>query len=83
MTGGSPRAHRGGLRTPPAPWSEHVQVVPFIAKDTVEGQLRLIRMMLDAHFLIMPSRAECFGMRVRRGQRHGPSPPWPAIRAVG
>ena len=48
--------------TPPAPWSEHVQVVPFIAKDTVEGQLRLIRMMLDAHFLIMPSRAECFGI---------------------
>ena len=48
--------------TPPAPLPDHVRVVPFIAKDTSEGQLRLIGMMLDAHFLIMPSQAECFGI---------------------
>ena len=48
--------------TPPGPLPDWVRVVPFIPKDTPQGQEQLIGLMLEAHFLIMPSQAECFGI---------------------
>ncbi|MCB0790753.1 MAG: glycosyltransferase family 4 protein [Flavobacteriales bacterium] len=48
--------------TPPGPLPDFVEVVPFIVKDTALGQRHLVRLMLHANFLIMPSLAECFGI---------------------
>lgn len=40
----------------------YVEVVPFVAKDTAWGQRQLAKLIARAHFLLMPSIAECFGI---------------------
>ena len=49
--------------TPPAEMNApFLRVIKFIAKDTVIGQQKIKQLMLDSHFLIVPSIAECFGI---------------------
>ncbi len=61
--------HRRGLPTtatiigcdPPGLPSEGFTVHPFLDKGNPEDFSRLMRIMLDAHFLFLPSRAEAYG----------------------
>lgn len=49
--------------TPPAEMNApFLRVMKFIGKDTPLGQKEIMRVMLDSHFLIVPSIAECFGI---------------------
>lgn len=49
--------------TPPSEMdAPFLRVMKFIGKDTVRGQEAIMRLMLDSHFLIVPSIAECFGI---------------------
>ncbi|MBW4627290.1 MAG: glycosyltransferase [Brasilonema octagenarum HA4186-MV1] len=40
----------------------YVKVFDFISKSTVEGRKQLDSLLSTAHFLIVPSKAECFGV---------------------
>ncbi|KAB8330526.1 glycosyltransferase family 4 protein [Scytonema tolypothrichoides VB-61278] len=40
----------------------YVKVFDFISKSTLEGRKKLDDLLSTAHFLIVPSRAECFGV---------------------
>ena len=49
--------------TPPADMeAPFLRVMKFISKNTVQGQQEIQQLMLDSHFLIVPSIAECFGI---------------------
>jgi glycosyltransferase involved in cell wall biosynthesis len=39
-----------------------VKSLGFISKSTAEGQTKLDRLIAESHFLIVPSRAECYGV---------------------
>jgi glycosyltransferase involved in cell wall biosynthesis/GT2 family glycosyltransferase len=39
-----------------------VNVVGFVSKDTAKGREKLEQLFASSHFLVMPSRAECFGV---------------------
>lgn len=62
--------HRRGIRTelhivgchPPGPVPEFVKIHGFVSKKTPEGFALLERLFSESHFLIVPSRAECFGL---------------------
>ncbi|MBK8227381.1 MAG: glycosyltransferase family 4 protein [Flavobacteriales bacterium] len=47
---------------PPIEASEHIDVIPFIDKNTPDGERRIQALMLSHHFLFVPSRAECYGI---------------------
>jgi glycosyltransferase involved in cell wall biosynthesis len=47
---------------PPIEVSEHIDVIPFIDKNTSDGERRIQALMLSHHFLFVPSRAECYGI---------------------
>ncbi|HEY5752784.1 MAG TPA: glycosyltransferase family 4 protein [Chthoniobacterales bacterium] len=47
---------------PPAGLPGFVKLHGFISKNTEEGNKQLERLMSDSHFLILPSRAECYGV---------------------
>jgi glycosyltransferase involved in cell wall biosynthesis len=61
---------RRGIRTelhiagcnPPVPLPNFVERHGFISKKTEEGRKRLDQLFSEAHFLILPARAECFGV---------------------
>ncbi|MBL8001995.1 MAG: glycosyltransferase family 4 protein [Flavobacteriales bacterium] len=40
----------------------YVEVTPFVAKSTPEGRALLTNAMRKAHFLLLPTLAECFGI---------------------
>jgi glycosyltransferase involved in cell wall biosynthesis len=40
----------------------YVEVTPFVAKSTPEGRALLTHAMRTAHFLLLPTLAECFGI---------------------
>ncbi|HUQ20714.1 MAG TPA: glycosyltransferase, partial [Gemmatimonadaceae bacterium] len=66
------RIHDSGIRceltivgsNPDVPESmkDLVNVVGFVSKKTAEGREQLEQLFAAAHFLLMPSRAECFGV---------------------
>ena len=47
---------------PPIGVPGFVKIHGFVSKDTAQGRQRLDRMLAEAHFLILPSRAECYGV---------------------
>lgn len=66
------RVHDSGIRceltivgsNPDIPESmkDLVNVVGFVSKKTSEGREQLEQLFASSHFLVMPSRAECFGV---------------------
>ncbi|MEP0754193.1 glycosyltransferase family 4 protein [Trichocoleus sp. Lan] len=40
----------------------YVKSLGFINKSTTEGEKRIQKLLADSHFLILPSRAECYGV---------------------
>jgi len=46
---------------PPTPLPEFAKLHGFIDKSTPAGQQKLARLLNESHFLIVPSRSECFG----------------------
>jgi glycosyltransferase involved in cell wall biosynthesis len=68
----SKKLNQLGLRTelnvvgcqPPADINlpEYVNCLGFISKATKDGRERLNQLLAEAHFLIVPSRAECYGV---------------------
>jgi len=52
--------------TPPAPLpnalADKVAVIPFLNKSDPDERARFRQLFLDADFLLLPTRAECFGM---------------------
>jgi glycosyltransferase involved in cell wall biosynthesis len=48
---------------PPDPFQDDdMEVIPFIDKNNPESGKRFHRIMLNHHFLILPTRAECYGI---------------------
>lgn len=47
---------------PPGEMPDFVTLHGFISKKAAEGVTQFDRLLSDAHFLIVPSRAECFGL---------------------
>ena len=41
---------------------EFVKSLGFISKSTLEGKERLNQLIIESHFLILPSQAECYGV---------------------
>ncbi len=64
--------NEGGLRTEltlvgcepevAGPLPDYVKVLGFISKSREQGRRRLDRLLAESHFLILPSRAECYGI---------------------
>jgi glycosyltransferase involved in cell wall biosynthesis len=50
---------------------ESLRIVPRIDKRSPEGRALFQRLMLDAHFLLLPSRAECYGIVFCEASAHG------------
>jgi glycosyltransferase involved in cell wall biosynthesis len=48
--------------TPPVRLPSFVKQHGFISKNTEEGRMYLDKLMTESHFLILPSRAECYGV---------------------
>ncbi|MBW4566637.1 MAG: glycosyltransferase family 4 protein [Tolypothrix carrinoi HA7290-LM1] len=44
------------------PLPSYVKPLGFINKSTVEGKQKISQLLAESHFLILPSRAECFGV---------------------
>jgi glycosyltransferase involved in cell wall biosynthesis len=51
----------------PSSMGDIVDVVGFVSKNTPEGRDQLEQLFASSHFLVMPSRAECFGVVFCRG----------------
>jgi glycosyltransferase involved in cell wall biosynthesis len=55
--------HVAGIRAfPMTDLPENVIDHGFISKTTAEGRSRIDRLLTESHFLILPTRAECFGL---------------------
>lgn len=54
------------VRTPP-----YVKIHGFISKTTADGRQQLDRLFSQAHFLILPSRAECYGVALAEASSFG------------
>jgi glycosyltransferase involved in cell wall biosynthesis len=48
-----------------------VRLAGFISKRTAEGRAQLARLYSEAHFLVFPSRAECYGVVVAEANSFG------------
>jgi glycosyltransferase involved in cell wall biosynthesis len=49
--------------TPPSGYADDwITVIPFLDKNRVEDRERFAALLRDASFLLLPTRAECFGM---------------------
>jgi glycosyltransferase involved in cell wall biosynthesis len=55
-----------GVTLPP-----HVRVLGFLNNATREGQARIQKTFSESHFLLMPSRAECYGLVFAEASAHG------------
>ncbi len=60
-TGLETELHIVGCR-PPQPVPSFVKVHGFVSKRTPQGRELLDQLFMDSHFLIVPSKAECFGV---------------------
>lgn len=47
---------------PPIAHDDGIAIIPFIDKNSPEGERRIQELMLSHHFLFVPSRAECYGI---------------------
>ncbi len=56
------RLHLVGSAPPDGNVPDHVVQHGFISKDTEEGRARLAELLSNAHFLLLPSLAECLGI---------------------
>lgn len=62
--------NRSGMRTelhvagcqPPGRLPDYVKQHGYLSMDAVEGRQALESLMLESHFLILPSKAECYGV---------------------
>ncbi len=62
--------NRQGIRTelhvagcvPPGEMPDFVKLHGFVSKSTAEGRALLEELFRESHFLILPSRAECYGL---------------------
>jgi len=71
--------NRRGVRTelhvvgcqPPVSVPSYVKLHGFLAKTTDEGRRLLDQLMSAAHFLILPARAECFGVVFAEAASYG------------
>jgi glycosyltransferase involved in cell wall biosynthesis len=48
-----------------------VRVIPFLDKGRWWGRQRLSRLYLDAHFLVLPTRADCTPVVLAEASAHG------------
>jgi glycosyltransferase involved in cell wall biosynthesis len=60
-----------GCRPPQGAPLEGLNVIPFIDKNHPEGRARLDRLFLNSDFLLLPTRAECFGIAVCEAGAYG------------
>lgn len=44
------------------PFPSYLRPLGFVSKATVEGRAKLSNLLAESHFLILPSKAECFGV---------------------
>lgn len=51
-----------GCTPPPEYVNEKVQVIPFLDKSKKEDIIAFNNLLLKSHFLILPTKAECFGI---------------------
>jgi glycosyltransferase involved in cell wall biosynthesis len=51
-----------GIKKMPVSLPDYITNHGFISKKTVEGKNKLIKLFEDAHFLVLPTRQECFGI---------------------
>ena len=56
---------------PPGAVPDFVVRHGFLSKSTPEGRARLDALMSESHFLIVPSRAECYGLVFADASSHG------------
>lgn len=48
---------------PPARFAhEHLKVIPFLDKNDPVQETRLVNLLQEAHFLLLPTRGDCFGI---------------------
>jgi glycosyltransferase involved in cell wall biosynthesis len=57
--------------TPPSAVPDYVKLHGFISKTTEHGRRILDKLFVDSHFLILPSRAECFGVALAEASSFG------------
>jgi glycosyltransferase involved in cell wall biosynthesis len=57
--------------TPFADTADHVKVHGFVSKETEQGRRKLDRLFSESHFLILPSRAECYGLVLAEASSYG------------
>lgn len=48
--------------TPEITKEKHITIIPFINKNTKEGEEKIAKLFHKSHFLFLPSKAECFGI---------------------
>jgi len=51
-----------GCLPPKTRVNDHIKIQGFISKQSKDGRERLDQLYLENHFLILPTRAECFGV---------------------
>lgn len=60
-----------GCTPPEVVDSDWVKVIPHLDKEDPDQQAMLSRLLLEANFLLLPSRAECFGIAFCEASAHG------------
>lgn len=60
-----------GCIPPVKPLPPYVDVTPFVPKTSPEGRALLNNAMREAHFLLLPTLAECFGIVFAEASAHG------------
>ena len=71
--------NKKGIRTelhiigckPPSQTPEYVKLYGYISKTTIEGKARLERLFSESHFLILPAKAECYGIVLTEASSFG------------
>jgi glycosyltransferase involved in cell wall biosynthesis len=56
---------------PPGQWPAFVINHGFISKKTLSGRVHLAQLMSTSHFLILPARAECYGIVFAEASSYG------------
>lgn len=51
-----------GCRPPEGVYDDQMQVIPFVNKNNFDEYKRFEALLYEHHFLILPTRAECFGV---------------------
>lgn len=67
----STELHVVGCEPPLDQLPSFVTVHGFIGKESEEGRERLVRLLASSHFLILPSRSECYGLALCEANAYG------------